>query len=239
MAMTRAYRLSTEPTSELLVADQNNELFARQSGRRLPAEMVRDNALFVSGLLVDQLGGDSARPYQPVGYYMHLNFPTREYKHHTDLNQWRRGVYVHWQRQFLHPMLKAFDAPSREECTAKRSLSNTPLASLVLLNDPSFVEAARRFAERVLTEAKGDDRERLDWAMMGALSRKATDAEAKLILGLLAQNRKVFTATPASADQLLAVGLSPRDKSLDAIEHAAWTEVCRVILNLHETITRP
>jgi len=239
MAMTRAYRLSTEPTPELLVADQNNELFARQSGRRLPAEMVRDNALFVSGLLVDQLGGDSARPYQPVGYYMHLNFPTREYKQHEDLNQWRRGVYVHWQRQFLHPMLKAFDAPSREECTAKRSLSNTPLASLVLLNDPSFVEAARRFAERVLTEAKGDDRERLDWAMMGALSRTATDAEAKLILGLLDQNRKVFTATPASADQLLAVGLSPRDKSLEAIEHAAWTEVCRVILNLHETITRP
>jgi hypothetical protein len=239
LAMTRAYRLSSEPTSELLRVDQNNELFARQSQRRLPAEMIRDNALFVSGLLNPQLGGESARPYQPEGYYMHLNFPRRKYKQHDDANQYRRGVYVHWQRQFLHPMLKAFDAPTREECTAKRSVSNTPLASLVLLNDPSFVEASRVFAQRVLTQAEGDDRERLDWAMNQVLSRDAKDREAALLLALLDQNRKVFKQHPERAEQLLSVGLSPRDQALDPAEHAAWAEVCRALFNLHETITRP
>ena len=239
MAMTRTYRLSTEPTPKLLRDDQNNTLFARQSQKRLPAEMIRDNALLVSGLLVDQLGGESARPYQPVGYYMHLNFPKRKYKQHDDLNQWRRGVYVHWQRQFLHPMLKAFDAPSREECTAKRPVSNTPLAALVMLNDPTFVEASRNFAQRVLAEAKGNDRAKLDWAMMQALSRHASDKEAGLILELLKENRKAFEVSPANAEQLLSVGLSPRDETLDKVEHAAWTEVCRVLLNLHEAMTRP
>lgn len=239
MAMTRTYRLSTEPTPELLRVDQNNELFARQGQKRLPAEMIRDNALLVSGLLVDQLGGESARPYQPVGYYMHLNFPKRKYKEHTDLNQWRRGVYMHWQRQFLHPMLKAFDAPSREECTAKRSISNTPLAALVMLNDPSFVEAARNFAQRVLTEAKGGHRDRLDWAMMELLSRKASDREADLLLQLLNANYKAFTDSPDSAEQLISVGLSPHNEKLDKVKLAAWTEVCRVLFNLHETMTRP
>ena len=265
MALTRTYRLSSQPTEELLVADPNNELFARQSQHRLPAEMIRDSALWVSGLLVDQIGGESSRPYQPEGYYMHLNFPPRQYQPHTDLNQYRRGVYVHWQRQFLHPMLKAFDAPSREECTAKRAISNTPLAVLVTLNDPSFVEASRQFAQRVLTETQGvswnddkrditrtdaredtkrddakrDDRDKLDWAMRQLLSRAATDAEARLILGLLNENRKSFRENPSSATQRLSVGLSPRDPTLDLIEHAAWSEVCRLILNLHEAITRP
>ncbi len=260
MALTRTYRLSSQPTEELLVADPNNELFARQSQHRLPAEMIRDSALWVSGLLVDQTGGESSRPYQPEGYYMHLNFPPRQYQPHTDLNQYRRGVYVHWQRQFLHPMLKAFDAPSREECTAKRPISNTPLAVLVTLNDPSFVEASRQFAQRVLTETQGvswndgkrditrtdaredtkrDDRDKLDWAMRQLLSRAATDAEARLILGLLNENRESFRENPSSATQRLSVGLSPRDPTLDQIEHAAWSEVCRLILNLHEAITRP
>lgn len=239
MALSRTYRLSSEPTKELLRVDQNNEFFARQSQRRLPAEMIRDNALLVSGLLVDQLGGESARPYQPAGYYMHLNFPKRKYIQDEDLNQWRRGVYMHWQRQFLHPMLKAFDAPSREECTAKRPISNTPLAALVMLNDPSFVEAARNFAQRVLTEADGDDRAKLDWAAMQILSRKTNDKEAELVLGILNENRKTFADSPANAEQLISVGLSPRNEKLDKVEHASWTEVCRVLLNLHETMTRP
>jgi len=239
MAMSRTYRLSTAATKDLLREDQNNEYFARQSQKRLPAEMIRDNALLVSGLLVDQLGGESARPYQPEGYYMHLNFPKRKYKKHEDLNQWRRGVYMHWQRQFLHPMLKAFDAPSREECTAKRSVSNTPLAALVMLNDPTFVEACRHLAQRVLTEAEGGDRAKLDWAMQQVLSRTPSDREAKVILKLLDDNRVAFAESPGKADRLLSVGLSPRNMKLDKVEHAAWTEVCRVLFNLHETMTRP
>lgn len=239
MVMTRTYRLSSKPTKLLLERDPENVMFARQSQHRLQAEMIRDQALLVGGLLVDQLGGESARPYQPEGYYQHLNFPKRKYATHTDLNQWRRGVYVHWQRQFLHPMLKAFDAPSREECTAKRPISNTPLAALVLMNDPTFVEAARGFAQRVLTQAKGNDREKLNWAMRTVLSREASDQEAAVLLAVLNANRKVFAAEPERATALLSVGLSQRDQSLDKVEHAAWAEVCRTLLNLHETITRP
>lgn len=239
LVMTRTYRLSSEPSSEMLRVDPNNEFFARQSQRRLPAEMVRDNALMISGLLNTQLGGEAARPYQPKGYYKHLNFPTRRYQPHTTADQWRRGVYVHWQRQFLHPMLQAFDAPTREECTAKRATSNTPLAALVLLNDPTYVEASRSFAQRILTESEGSDRQRLDWAFREALSRSATDREAALILSLLEENRIAFKSAPARSDQLLAVGLSKPDQALDKTELASWAEVCRVILNLHETITRP
>src|SRR5205823_245961 len=139
--------------------DPTNRLLARQSPRRLEAEFVRDNALAIAGLLDPEVGGPSARPYQPAGYYVNLNFPVRDYVAHRDERQYRRGVYTHWQRTFLHPMLANFDAPSREECWADRAVSNTPQQALTLLNDPSFVEAARVFAERLLLNpaVNGDD----------------------------------------------------------------------------------
>ncbi len=143
IVMSQTYRQSSLPRPELQKSDPYNRLLARQSRYRLDAEMIRDNALAVSGLLVHQVGGRSAKPYQPAGLLRHLNFPTREYQADVDENQYRRGVYTHWQRQFLHPAMQAFDAPAREECTAERPRSNTPLAALVLLNDPSYVEAAR------------------------------------------------------------------------------------------------
>ncbi len=126
---SRAYKQSSLETPAQFAQDPDNRFYARQSRYRLPAEFVRDNALSISGLLDPTIGGPSVKPYQPAGYYRHLNFPTRTYHAHTDSRQWRRGVYVHWQRQFLHPMLKAFDAPSREECVAGRPRSNTPLAA--------------------------------------------------------------------------------------------------------------
>ncbi|MCA9058640.1 MAG: PSD1 domain-containing protein, partial [Planctomycetaceae bacterium] len=128
IVLSKAYQRSSEPQPSTLPSDPQNRWLTHQASFRLPAEMIRDNALAVSGLLVRQVGGPSARPYQPVGYYRHLNFPTRTYVASPDEQQWRRGVYMHWQRQFLHPMLKAFDAPTREECTARRPRSNTPLA---------------------------------------------------------------------------------------------------------------
>ena len=109
----------------------------------------------------------------------------------------------------------------------------------MLLNDPTFVEASRAFAQRVLTEAEGTDRNKLDWAMQQALSRTPSEREAELLLAVLEQNREVFQAEPGRAGQLLSVGLSPRDETIDAAEHAAWTQVCRAIFNLHEIITRP
>jgi mono/diheme cytochrome c family protein len=234
---SRAYRQSSDASPELLARDPDNRLLARQGRWRYPAEGVRDAALLASGLLVEQLGGASVHPYQPAGYYRHLNFPQREYKADTDARQWRRGLYVHWQRMFLHPQLLAFDAPTREECTATRSRSNTPKAALVLLNDPTFVEAARALAERALKEA-GDDPARIDALWRHAVSRPPDAQERKLVTDLLARRRAEYAADHAAARELLAVGLAPRDTSLDDAELAAWTATARAVLNLHEAIGR-
>lgn len=237
IAMSRSYRQSSLVTDKLREADPENRLFSRQSRFRLPAEAVRDNALFVSGLLVQKVGGPSVKPYQPAGYYRHLNFPTRKYTQHTDDRQWRRGLYVHWQRQFLHPMLKAFDAPRREECTAQRPRSNTPLASLTLLNDPTFVEAARAFADRIMTSAN-DDQGRLDVAFRLAVSRSLEDFERDLLTELLVASREQYRADEASARALVSTGLAPKNDEVSVVEHAAWTTVARAILTLGETTTR-
>lgn len=255
LVTSSAYRQSSTVSPEALAADPENRLFGRQNRFRLPAEMVRDNALAISGLLVDELGGDSVKPYQPDGYYKHLNFPKRTYKSDVDEGQWRRGVYVHWQRQYLHPMLKAFDAPSREECTAKRPRSNTPLASLVLLNDPTFVEAARRFAETLLLEGEGqetpvstavapDKSEQarfdaiLESAFRRTLSRSPENSERAKFAEFYAAQKARFAANPKDAEALIGVGLAKRIGEVDPVELAAWTSVCRVLFNLSETITR-
>jgi hypothetical protein len=238
IVMSRAYRQASLEAPALRERDPENRLVARQGRWRLPAEAIRDNALFVSGLIVLDVGGPSAKPYQPAGYYRHLNFPKREYVADRDARQWRRGVYVHWQRQYLHPMLKAFDASTREECAAQRARSNTPLAALVLLNDPTFVEAARVLAQRTLAESGKADAERISFASRQVLARKPDGTEQKLLLKLLEKNRAAYKADPAAAAELLKVGLAPLPKDVDAAELAAWTAVCRALLNLSETITR-
>jgi hypothetical protein len=239
MVTTSAYRQSSLPRPDVEAIDPDNRLVARQARHRLDAEQIRDNALAVSGLLVRRVGGSEfARPYQPAHYYKHLNFPEREYKPSTDDNQFRRGVYVHWQRQFLHPWLLAFDAPTREECTAQRNISNTPSAALVLLNDPTFVEAARGLAARILTESQGDDDERLRWAWRTVLSRDPKTEESELLRQLLIKHRTYFTANPKDAESLLSVGISKRPENVPATELAAWTSVSRALLNLNETISR-
>ncbi|MFM8704316.1 MAG: DUF1553 domain-containing protein, partial [Planctomycetia bacterium] len=221
-----------------LAADPDNRLLARQGRWRLPAENVRDTALFTSGLLVERLGGESVHPYQPAGYYRHLNFPIREYKADADDRQWRRGLYVHWQRMFLHPQLLAFDAPNREECTATRMRSNTPKAALVLLNDPTFVEAARKLAERAIKEGGQADQERIAFLWRQAVSRPPDADELRLVQGLVDRRRNEFKADPKAADELLATGISPRDTTLNETELAAWTAAARAVLNLHEAIAR-
>jgi hypothetical protein len=238
LAMSRAYRQSSSATAAQLERDPLNQWFGRQSRFRFPAETVRDGALAAAGLLVETIGGGSVKPYQPAGYYRHLNFPEREYQAHTDERQWRRGVYMHWQRQFLHPMLKAFDAPSREECTAERPRSNTPLAALTLLNDPTFVEAARALAARVLREGGATDAGRLDDAFRRVVSRPAADGERAALGALLDQSRAYYAAHPGEADKLSAVGLSPVPEGIDRVELAAWTVAVRAILSQGEAVTR-
>jgi hypothetical protein len=235
---SRTYRQSSLETAELRQRDPENRLLARQARPRLEAEFIRDNALATSGLLVHAVGGRSTRPYQPAGYYQHLNFPKRDYLADTGEQQYRRGLYTHWQRAYLHPMLKAFDAPSREECTAERPVSNTPQASLVLLNDPTFIEAARVFSARIMREGGSDPASRIRWAWTVAVGRDASEREAALLRRLFDQDLADYRADRAAAEQLLRSGLSQPPSDLDAPELAAWTSVARALFNLSEVITR-
>jgi hypothetical protein len=238
MVTTSAYRQSSLPRPELEAIDPENRQLARQARFRLEAEQVRDNALLVSGLLVNKQGGDLVKPYQPAKYYSALNFPERDYTASQGDDQFRRAVYVHWQRQYLHPWLLAFDAPTREECTADRPISSTPTAALVLLNDPSFIEAARALAARVLADAPADDKGRIHWVWREVLGRDAEPAEANVLARLLKKHRAQYATDLKAAKALVSVGISPQPKDADAAELAAWTSVCRVLLNLNETITR-
>ncbi len=232
------YRQTSLATPELIAADPYNRELARQSPFRLEAELVRDNALSIAGLLVPKIGGPSVKPYQPEGYWENLNFPTRIYPADTGESQYRRGIYTWWQRSFLHPSMVAFDAPSREECAAERNLSNIPQQALVLLNDPTYVEAARSFAAQILSECKGSTDERLAWAWQRALQRNPDAEESKTLTALVNERLAAYRADTRAAGELLKVGLAPVPDSLDTAELAAWTHVARVLLNLHETITR-
>jgi len=239
IVMSNTYRQSSQGRPELRERDPLNRRLAAQNPRRLEAEFVRDNALAISGLINLDIGGPSVRPYQPSGYYESLQFPDRNYTAQLDERQYRRGVYMHWQRTFLHPMLANFDAPPRDECTAQRVISNTPQQALTLLNDPTFVEAARAFAERLLNNpAAPNDAARLEAAFQLALARPVRDAERDSLLAFLEKQRGEFREQRSDAQKALKVGLRAADPTLDPNELAAWTGVCRVILNLHETITR-
>jgi hypothetical protein len=232
------YRQSSVETPPLREADPYNRLLARQSRFRLDAEFVRDNALAVSGLLVRRVGGPSVRPYQPPGYWAYLNFPMREWQNGTGEELYRRGLYTHWQRQYLHPSLLAFDAPSREECTADRPRSNTPLQSLALLNDPTYVEAARALAERALTDGGENSEARFAWLFRQVLSRPIRPQEATVLTALLQRHLAEYQSDTNAAAAVLTIGAKPAPNDVPAAELAAWTSVTRTLLNLHETMTR-
>jgi hypothetical protein len=235
---SKTYRQTSVASPELLAADLQNHEFARQSAYRVDAELVRDNALAVAGLLVGKIGGPSVRPYQPDGYWENLNFPPRQYVADQGDAQHRRGLYIWWQRSFLHPSLLAFDAPSREECCAERNRSNIPQQALVLLNDPTYVEAARAFAARVLRECSSRLDDRLNRAWQLALQRDPRPSEIETMRKLLAKHLTDYRANPAAARALISSGVAPQLTGLDAAELAAWTHVARVLLNVHETVTR-
>jgi len=239
MVTSSSYRQTSVPRPELERIDPDNRLVGRQGRFRLDAEQIRDNALAVSGLLVNKVGGDIVRPYQPAFYYANFNFPERVYEASTGDEQFRRAVYVHWQRQYPHPWLVAFDAPSRTECTAERIPSNTPNAAMVLLNDPSYVEVARALAARVLSQSKAkNDKQRIARAWQWVLGRKPAAEEMAELRRLLEEQRIQYAADRDAADKLTSVGISPRPQKIDVAELAAWTTVSRVLLNLSETITR-
>ncbi|MEI6234834.1 MAG: PSD1 and planctomycete cytochrome C domain-containing protein [Planctomycetota bacterium] len=235
---SRTYKQVSTASKDLVLADPYNRELARQSRFRIDAELVRDNALAVSGLLVPKIGGPSVKPYQPERYWENLNFPTREYQNDSGESQYRRGLYTWWQRSFLHPSMAAFDAPSREESCADRNRSNIPQQALVLLNDPTYVEAARALASRILSESKGATDERIKWAFQQVLQRDPTADEAKTVATLFDKQLADYNKDPKEAESLLRTGIAPVSAALNKSELAAWTHVARVLLNLHETITR-
>ncbi len=235
---SHTYRQASLSNPQLDERDADNRLLARQSRYRVDAEVVHDIALSASGLLVEKFGGPSVKPKQPENYLAALNFPKRDYAASRGEDQYRRGLYTHWQRTFLHPSLLAFDAPSREECTVNRVNSNTPLQALVLLNDPIYVEAARVFAQNILQQGGLSLTAQINWAFARTVSRKPTAKELRVLTDLYRKSLAAFQRDAPAAQALLNVGETALPKNLKRANLAAMTTVTRAILNLHETITR-
>ena len=198
---------------------------------------MRDGALASSGLLAATLGGPSVKPYQPEGYWAQLNFPLRRWRADAGEGLHRRSLYTFWCRTFTHPALLAFDAPSREECVSARNRANTPQQALVLLNDPSFVEAARVLAQAVVAR-EARPQERVAHLFERVLTRAPRAEEVALVLELVAAEQQRYVADPDAARALLAVGESAALDGPDPAELAAWTQAARLVLNTGEAVTR-
>ncbi|QEG20508.1 PSD1 and planctomycete cytochrome C domain-containing protein [Mariniblastus fucicola] len=238
MVMSQTYRQSSVADSSVKEADPANLWYARQSRWRIDAEFVRDTALQLGGLLNEsQIGGRSVKPYQPQGYWQHLNFPKRKWTQGDGSELYRKSLYTFWCRSFLHPTMLAFDAPTREECVASRARSNIPQQALVLLNDPIFVEAARGLAIRMM-KFEGDTKQKIEFAWQESVGRKPLDGEIDLLVKLYENQQERFADAKADATALLAVGESSVPDGIDVRELAAWTQVARAMLNAYETISR-
>ncbi|MBT4845147.1 MAG: DUF1553 domain-containing protein, partial [Planctomycetaceae bacterium] len=239
IVMSATYRQSSHVTTALLQLDPMNQLLARGPRFRLPAEAIRDNALSVSGLLVQQLGGPSVKPYQPAGLWRDVSVSQSViYKQDLGQNLYRRSMYTFWKRTCPPPSLSTFDAPDRETCQIRRMRTNTPLQALVLMNDPTYVEAARMLAERVMLEGGESVESKVNHAYRLVLARRCRPAEQRAMLSLLEEARARFQAETEKAIALLTTGDSTRNTKLDSIELAAWTTVTSVLLCLDETISK-
>ncbi len=224
--------------------DPTNRLLARGPRHRLPAELIRDSALKVSGLLVPRLGGPSVNPYTPgdlwreISHYGSSPATSQTFVQDHGEKLYRRSLYTYWKRTAPPPNMAAFDAPNRETCVVSRPLTNTPLQALVLLNDTQFVEAARGFAQRILARPDVDDTNRLRWAVLEALSRPPTETENRVLLAALERERATYRADEAAARALLRVGESPAPRAHPPAELAAWTQVAATLFNLSEFVTK-
>jgi hypothetical protein len=236
---SNTYQQQAEAAPESYAADPENRLLARGPRGRLPAEAVRDNALALSGLLVNQIGGPSVMPYQPEGLWEELAggaFEVYTQGHGSDL--YRRSLYVYRKRTVPHPSMSTFDAPSWEICQVKRTTTNTPLQALALLNDVTYVEAARKFAERMLTEGGTTADARLTFAYRLATGRRPTAVELQSLGSSLQKYLGRYRNSPEAALELVSHGESPRNESLDVAELAAHTAIASVLLNLDETLSK-
>jgi len=241
IVMSSTYRQSSKQTPELLQLDPNNELLARGPRFRLDAEVVRDSALAMSGLLTEQFGGKSVKPYQPDGIWESVSFvgsTTQNYKRDAGAALYRRSLYTFWKRTAPPPSLMAFDAPSRETCVARRSRTNTPLQALVLMNDEQYVEASRHLAARMLTQGGDNLESQLTLGFRTCTARTPTDHELSVLTRVHAAQLAHYQENPAEADKLLVIGESPKADVLNPVQHAAMTMMANLLLNLDEAITK-
>jgi hypothetical protein len=238
MIVTSAtYRQSTAVTPDAMQKDPDNRWLARAPRQRLSAEMVRDQALATSGLLVEELGGPSVKPYQPPGLWSELTGADDYVQDHGE-NLYRRSLYTYWKRTIAPPTMLTFDAATREFCTVRETRTNTPLQALTLLNETGSVEASRKLAERALREGGSGDRERLTWLLRTVISRKPS-AEELVVLELgLARHREHYRQHTDAAKAVLTTGESPADDKIAADELAAFTAIASLVLNLDEAINK-
>jgi mono/diheme cytochrome c family protein len=244
MVTSATYRQSSATASELLAKDPENRLLARMSRLRLPAEAIRDQALAASGLLDGRIGGPSVSPYQPPGLWEELmsredgkNWTAQVYVQSHGADLYRRTMYTFWKRTSPPPTLSTFDAPDREVCTVRRARTNTPLQALILMNDPTYIEAARKLAERVLGEAgTTDDGSALAFRLV--LARPPSDRERAVVRRVVDEQLAKFRSDAEAAKNLLVVGESLRDERYEPAEVATWTTVASMIFNLDEAVTR-
>jgi len=241
IVMSATYQQSSHVTQALFSRDPENRLLARGPRFRLDAEVIRDQALAVSGLLTRQIGGRSVKPYQPAGLWKPVGFGgsnTSVFTQDKGDKLFRRSLYTFWKRTVPPPSMATFDAPNRETCSVRRARTNTPLQALVLMNDVQFVEAARKFAERVMTEGGTQVNQRVAFAVRTVLARHPSDAELQSLTNLFNDVLSDFQTNPDSASSLLSAGDSPVNKQLNPNELAAWTMVTHLLLNLSETVTK-
>jgi hypothetical protein len=232
IVLSSTYRQRSTVTKELRERDPDNSLLARGPSRRLPAEMLRDAALFAGGLLVEKVGGPPVKPYQPPGLWRGQNAFLPDYVPDKGEGLYRRSLYTFWRRTSPPPSMLAFDAPSREVCVVRRQSTSTPLQPLVMLNDPQFVEASRVLGEQILRQGGQTDDERLTFAFQTAASRKPTERELQVLRTLWEGQRERFRQDPEGARKYLKVGDRPPPADLDPAEFAAAAVTANTILNL-------
>lgn len=241
MLMSGTYRQASKVTPVLLARDPENQLLARGPRFRFDAEVIRDSILFSSGLLIERSGGKSVKPYQPEGIWEAVAFVgsnTRDFKADAGEAMYRRSLYTFWKRTAPPPSMSTFDAPSRENCTVRRPRTNTPLQALALMNDRQSIDASRKLAERMILEGGSTPEQRLVYGFRWMVARPPTTRELQVLQHTLNQQLTTYQNDKAGAEKLLAYGDSPRNQNLDLSEHAAWTMIANLLINLDETITK-
>jgi hypothetical protein len=237
IVMSGTYRQSSAVTPEMLTRDPENRLLARGPRQRLSAQTIRDQALFISGLLVERLGGPSVKPYQPAGLWKDLTGGT--YKPDSGESLYRRSLYTFWKRTIGPPTMMTFDASPRETCIVRNARTNTPLQALALMNDVTFVEAARALAARVMAETPGDSSSvRVSHAFRSVVARRPSDSELEVLVSGFERHLAEYRQSPPAAAELIRMGESRPNEDLDPVELAAYTIVAGLILNLDEAITK-